>query len=126
MRAIRSAPSMWPRPLPRAPTTSSSGGRSARQRIRARRPRRSRTRSLGFFQRPEQPPEMLVVGEERTVEELGAVALHEDGREVLNLPLADRRGVVLDVEPAEARAGKFLRQLEEALAVALAAIAPQG
>ena len=68
---------------------------------------------------------MLVVGEEGTVEELGAVALDEEGGEILHLPLADLRGVVLDVEPAEARAGKFLRQLEEALAVALAAIAPQ-
>ena len=69
---------------------------------------------------------MPVVGEEGAVEELGAVALDQDGGEVLHLAVADFRGVVLDVEPAEARAGKFLRQLEEALAVALAAIAPEG
>ena len=69
---------------------------------------------------------MLVVGEERTVEELGAVALDQEGGEVLHLPVANLRSVVLDVEPAEARAGELLRQLEEALAVALAAVAPKG
>src|ERR1044071_4097345 len=117
---------MWLRPLPPAPTTLSEGGRSAPRRTRAPRHRRSRTRSLGFLQRLEQAPEMLVVGQEGAVEELGAVALHQEGGEVLHLAVADLRGVVLDVEPAEARAGKFLRQLEEALAVTLAAIAPQG
>lgn len=68
---------------------------------------------------------MLVVGQERTVEELGAVSLDEEGREILHLAITHLRGVVLDVEPAKARAWKFLRQREEALAVALAAIAPQ-
>ena len=67
---------------------------------------------------------MLVVGEEGTVEELGAVALDQESGEVLHLALAHLGGVVLDVEPAEARAGKLLRQLEEPLAVAFAAIAP--
>src|ERR1043165_3432224 len=88
-------------------------------------PARSRRRSLGFLQRLDEPPEVLEVGEEGTVEELGAAALDQDGGEVLHLPVADFRGVVLDVEPAEARAGELLRQREEALAVALAAVAPQ-
>src|SRR3954468_4286452 len=114
------------RPLPPGPTTSWSGGRSARRRTPAPPRPRSRTRSLGFFQRLDEPPEMLLVGEEGTVEDLGAVALDEDGGEVLHLPLADLRGVVLDVEPAKARAGELLCQLEEAFSVRLAAIAPQG
>src|SRR6185369_2088772 len=124
--ATRSARSTWRKHSETAPTISSWGGRSARPRTRAPPHRRFRTRSLGVFQRLEQPPEMLVMGEEGAVEELGAVALHEEGGEVLHLPVADLGGVVLDVEPAEARAGKFLRQLEEALAVAFAAVAPQG
>src|SRR5262249_52008794 len=126
MSAIKSARWTWRRRSPPARTTSWWGARSARRPTRALPPPRSRQRSLGFFQRLEEPPEMLVVGEEGTVEELGAVALDEEGREVFHLPVADLRGVVLHVEPAEARAGEFLRQLEEALAVALAAVAPQG
>src|SRR4051812_48689568 len=121
------------RPLPPVPTTSWSDGRSARRRTPAPPRPRSRTRSLGFFlplrvlhEGLDEPPEMLMVGEEGTVEDLGAVALDEDGGEVLHLPLAELRGVVLDVEPAKARAGEFLRQLEEAFAVRFAAIAPQG
>src|SRR5262245_33242321 len=116
---------MSPRRSPRAPTTSWWGGRFARRPIRARRRPRSSRRSLRFFQRLEQPPEMIVVGEEGAVEELAAVALDEEGREVLHLPVAHFLGVVLDVEPAKARLRKLLRQLEEALAVRLAAVAPQ-
>src|SRR5262245_40324818 len=104
---------MWRRRSPPARTTSSSVGRSARRRIHLpRRPRSSR-RSLGFSQRLQQAPEVLVVGEERTVEELGSVALDQDGGEVVHLPVAHFLGVVLEVEPAEARLRKLLRQLEE-------------
>src|ERR1043165_1163193 len=98
MSAIKSARWMWRRRSPPARTTLWSGGRSARRRIRARPPLRSRRRSLGFLQRLDEPPEVLEVGEEGTVEELGAVALDQDGGEVLRLPVADFRGVVLDVE----------------------------
>ena len=68
---------------------------------------------------------MLVVGEEGPVEELVAAALDQDGGEVLHLPVAYFLGVVLDIQPAEARLRELLRQLEKPLAVALAAVAPQ-
>ena len=68
---------------------------------------------------------MFMMRQERTVKQLGAVSLHEDGGKILHLAIAHLSGVVLDIEPAEARAWKLLRQLEEALAVAFAAIAPQ-
>ena len=67
---------------------------------------------------------MIVVGEEGTVEELGAAALDEERRKVLHLPLPHLLGVVLDVEPAKACLRKFLRQLEEPFPVRLAAVAP--
>ena len=67
---------------------------------------------------------MIVVGEEGAVEELAALALDEDGREVLHFPVADFLGVVFDVEPAKARPRKLFRQLEEAFAVGHAAVAP--
>ena len=68
---------------------------------------------------------MIVVGEERTVEELGSVALDQEGRKILHFPLAHLLGVVFDVEPAKACARELLRQLEEPLPVRLAAVAPE-
>src|SRR6185503_6348437 len=121
----RSAPWTWRRPSPRAPTTSWSAGRSARPPIRAPRRRPSRTRSLRSIQRLDEAPQVLVLRGEGTVEELDAVALDQDGREVLHLPLAHLVGVVLDIQPAKARPRELLGEREETLPVGLAAVAPE-
>src|SRR5687767_14952308 len=105
------------RPLPPEPTTSWSAGRSTRPLTRAPRPRQSKAPWLRFFQRLDEAPEVLVLRRERAVEELGAVALDQNGGKVLHLALAHFRGVVLDVEPAKARLRELLRQREEAFAV---------
>jgi hypothetical protein len=78
------------------------------------------------FQRLEQPPEMLVMGEEGAVEELGAVALtRRVGKFSTSRSPTSAASSSMSSQRKRAR-GKFLRQLEEALAVAFAAVAPQG
>ena len=64
------------------------------------------------------------MGRQRAVEQDLLAARHAEGGEVLHLEVADFVGLVLDVEPAEPRAGEFLRQREEARPVFVAGIAP--
>ena len=53
-------------------------------------------------------------------------ARHADRREILHLEIADLVGLVLDVDPAELRPGKFFRQREKSRPVFDAGIAPLG
>ena len=64
-------------------------------------------------------------GEERAVKEDLAVARHADGGEVLHLQVADLVRLVLDVDPAEFRLRKLLREREESRAVVGAGVAPR-
>src|SRR6185503_17148762 len=103
------------RPLPTAPTTSSSAVRSARRPTRARRPKRSRRRSLLFSRREElleQPLEMRMNRQLRAVKEHFVPARYANGGEVLDLQVADLVGLVLDVDPAEIGVGEFFREIE--------------
>src|SRR2546421_2333638 len=87
----RSARWMSPKHSPTAPITSSSGGRSGRQPIRARRPRRSSAPSprSSLHKRLEQAPELRVNRLERPVEEHLLAARHAGGGGVLPLELHD-------------------------------------
>src|SRR5438477_11373266 len=128
LSTTRSAPSMWRRPLPTAPITSWSAGRSARLPIRARRPARSRRR-LRLFSLPneellEQPLEMRMDRQLRAVKQQLAPARHADRGEVLHLEVAHFVGLVLDIDPAEPRLRKFLREREEAWPIVDAGVTP--
>src|SRR5207253_3672522 len=114
---------------PTAPTTSLSAARFARPPTRAPRPRRSRRR-LPLFSRSErfaqQPLEVRVDRKLHAVKQHLVAARHSDGGEILHLELADFIGLVLDVDPAEFRAGELLAEREEAGAVFDAGVAPLG
>src|SRR5690349_683082 len=125
----RSAPSMLRRRSRTAPTTSWWAARSARQRTRARPPRRY-SRRLGLFFPPseqflQQALEVRVDRQLHAVEQHFAVTRHPDRREVLDIgELAEPVSVVFDVHPAELDAGKFFAQGKKAWAVLDAGIAP--
>src|SRR4051812_8902309 len=126
----RNARSTWRRRSRTAPTISSSAGRSARRPSRARPPRQSRRR-LRLFLRPseqllEQPLEMRMDRQLHAVEQHFAIARHADRREILDLEIADLVGLILDVDPAELRAGKLFRKREKARTVLPAGVAPLG
>src|SRR5689334_9507210 len=101
------------RPSGPAPTTSSSAGRSARPPTRARPPRRCRARSR-LFSRPreellQEPLEVGVEGEQGAVKNELVAARYADGGEVLDFQIAERVGLVLDVDPAELGLRELLR-----------------
>src|SRR5712671_2015498 len=122
------------RPSPTARTTSSSGGRCTRRPRRA--PRRSRSRTLSprfFLSRSifkkklfQHPRELLWLRQHHAVEELLGAARDADGREVLDLELADLLGVVLDVEPCELHLREAPGEREKARPVFAADVAPFG
>src|SRR5918992_5655252 len=122
----KGARSTWRRRSPTARITSSSDARSGKRLIRKRSRKRSSRRSRLFFLDKlfQQALQMLVVRQHHAVEQRLFAAAHEDRREVLDLDVLHRLGVLLDVDPAELRARKALGHAEEAGAVGDAGVAP--
>jgi len=69
---------------------------------------------------------VLGLWQQHAVKNLRRAPFDLDGREILDLALADFFGVILDVEPGKARLWKALRQRFEARTVLAAHVAPLG
>src|SRR6267143_2118617 len=128
MRTTRNAPSTRRRRSRTAPTTSSSGGRSARPRTpgRRRKPSSAPSRLFSPKQLLQQALEELMGRRLRAAEKGLRAALDQEGREVLDLQVAHLVGIVLGIEPGEPGLRKAFRQREEARAVLGANVAPLG
>src|SRR5882762_902867 len=128
MRTTRNAPSTRRRRSRTAPTTSSSGDRSARPRTpgRRRKPSSAPSRLFSPEQLLQQALEELMGRRLRAEKKRLPAALDQEGREVLDLQVAHLVGIVLGLEPGEPGLRKAFRQREEARAVLGADVAPLG
>jgi hypothetical protein len=89
--------------------------------------RRGENLGFGFFRlRLDQSIRQMQVGQNRPEECDGVSALNEQGREILDIEIADYIGLILDIDPDEALVRVTRRKRGKGIAVLCAGAAPCG